>query len=89
MITKAMLFAVLAACGVHTGDSNPNDPPVFKPPPEAPQEDQHFCCQSVDLDKKSGEGCVSLSVTHIDTCSEVLYCGGDWGKSNGTTKCLD
>lgn len=95
MLAKPILFAIIAACGVPSNTNTATSPSAVShpddktPPPAPPQEDQHFCCQSVNLDKQSGEGCVSLSVTHIDTCSEVLYCGGNWGKSNGITKCLD
>jgi hypothetical protein len=65
--------------------SHPDDEAPDEIPPE---ESQHFCCQSVNLDKKSGEGCISIGAAQIDTCSELLYCGGDYGKSGGTTKCL-
>jgi hypothetical protein len=92
MLTKALLFAFIAACGVSAGvhsNTKPEeqpDGPLAGPPEE---EGQHFCCDSVDLKSKSGEGCVSLAPTQIDLCPDVLYCSGDWGKTNGKTQCLE
>jgi hypothetical protein len=92
MLTKPVLLALLAACGVHSSTEAP-DPPAEQPvelPPEPPvEEGQYFCCDSVDLKSKSGEGCVSLAAALIDLCLDVLYCGGDWGKTGGKTQCLD
>jgi hypothetical protein len=91
MFTKQLLFALLAACGVSSGTATteaPTDQPDVKPPDEI-GEDQHFCCAQVNLEKKSGDDCVPISEAQILACGEILYCSGDWGKSNGVTKCLD
>jgi hypothetical protein len=103
MLTKTILIAVLAAaCGTPSSPATPADEPLGGdilssasapedkelPDETPPEEGQHFCCQSVNLDKRSGEGCLSIGPGQIDTCSELLYCAGDYGKSGGTTKCL-
>lgn len=58
-----------------------------KQDPDVEVEDQHFCCQSVDLDKWSGEDCTTIPAELINSCAEVLYCGGNWGKSGNKVKC--
>ncbi|PRQ09068.1 hypothetical protein [Enhygromyxa salina] len=85
MLTKTMLMAFLAACGV---SSNPATSPNEKQPPEEDvQEDQHFCCASVDLENFTGEGCTAISKETINACSNVLYCPEMWAKSEGKVAC--
>jgi hypothetical protein len=93
---KTLVFAALAACGVSSTTARadppeqPTEPPEFAPPPEPPPKDSHWCCHSVDLKTKSGEGCNAFSgaIELINACAEYLYCSGDAGKSNGKTQCL-
>jgi hypothetical protein len=91
MLTKPLLLAIIAACGVSNSATQPEGPGDLEPPEaDKPAEDQHFCCKSVDLKNASGEDCFTLPKDGklIDLCAEVLYCSGDWGKSNGVTQCL-
>jgi hypothetical protein len=82
---KAILLALLAACGVHSAsDEQPLAPPDNG---DDAQEDQHFCCKSVDLDKWTGEDCLTIPKESIDFCASVLYCEGNWGKQDGIVKC--
>ncbi len=89
---ETILLAALAACGVQP------TPATTEPPAEQPDEfepggvkpaDQHFCCQSVDLKTLTGEGCtaISTSLELINTCANVLYCEGNWGKQDGKVVC--
>lgn len=85
MFTKTILFALLATCGV---PSTPVTAPDEKQPPEEDaQEDQHFCCQSVDLKTMTGEGCQTMGAGQIDLCANVLYCSGNWAKADGKVAC--
>jgi hypothetical protein len=93
-VLKAILFAALAACGV------PSTPATTEPPPAQPDKkppgevvkpiEQHWCCQSVDHETKTGDGCdpISGSLETIAACNKVLYCSGDWTKSDGKVHCL-
>jgi hypothetical protein len=84
MLTKSLLLAIVAVCGV--SNSPPPEQPL-SPPEDGPEEDQHFCCESVDLDKWKGTNCVAVGKENIAGCTEVLYCSGDWGTSGSVTKC--
>jgi hypothetical protein len=94
MISKPLLALILAACGLSsTPTSATAEPPAEQPDdldPTEPghQEDQHFCCQSVDPKTKTGEGCETIGSGKIDLCAEVLYCSGDWAKHDGKVYCL-
>jgi hypothetical protein len=91
MLTKPLLLAVLAACGVPStlATADPAEQPdEIEPPPEPPQKDQHFCCQNVDPKTKSGEGCLTIGKGQIDQCPELLYCAGSYAKHDGKTYCL-
>lgn len=79
MTTEALLLAALLT-------APPDDKPIA--PPET-GEDQHFCCDTTDDGKGQvgGEGCVSIPKSHIDSCSAVLYCEGNWRKQDGTVTC--
>lgn len=88
MLAKPLLAILLAACGVNSSteaSASPAEQPDGQPPVD---EGQYFCCDSVDLKTKSGEGCVTLAAGQIDLCPDVLYCSGDWGKTNNKTQCL-
>jgi predicted small lipoprotein YifL len=80
VFTKIILFAVIAACGVE-------QPPEFAPPDEPPQEDQHFCCGSVDPKTWTGDDCSLLSKEHLVLCNTILYCPGKWTKEHGHVTC--
>jgi hypothetical protein len=84
MLTKAILFTIIAACGIHTG-ADPNDPEREPPPPDHQEVPQTFCCTSVE--GFVGEGCVAISSEHINTCSKVLSCGDVWQKVDGKVTC--
>jgi hypothetical protein len=85
MFTKTILFAVLAACGV---PSTPTTAPAEKQPPEEDvQEDQHFCCQSVNPKTFTGEGCSLITVQQVALCNKILYCEGNWVKDDDKVTC--
>lgn len=84
MLTKPLLFTIIAACGVLSGAAVPNEQPEKRPPDEI-QEGQHFCC--TDVDKFTGEGCVAISNENINSCDRVLYCSGNWIKKDGKVTC--
>jgi hypothetical protein len=91
---KAIVFAVIAACGVPTTTATAEPPPPDQPddfarPPAPPPEEQHWCCQSVNHKTKSGDGCdpISGSLETIAACNQVLYCPGFWTKDNGKVIC--
>lgn len=88
MLTKAILFALLATCGIRSdAGSDPDD--LEREPPDDPQEDQHFCCADATTSKPlTGEGCVPIGKEHIATCNTVLYCGGDWVMKDGKVTCV-
>lgn len=90
MLTKIILFAVVAACGVPSIPATA-DPPAEQPdklPPEEPEvKDQHFCCQTVDQKNLTGDGCNTIAPTQIDACANVLYCEGNWSKKEGHVVC--
>jgi hypothetical protein len=67
--------------------ANAPDQPDKLQPEEDIQEDQHFCCHSVDPKSKTGDGCVTIGANQIDTCGEVLYCPGFWAKHDGKVSC--
>lgn len=85
--TTFPLLLLLTACGL--GPDAASKPDSNQPPVEV-GEDQHFCCQSIDFDSKtgSGEGCVTIAKEQINQCNNVLYCEGRWHKQDGDVKCL-
>src|SRR5688572_5665524 len=95
LTVKPFILALIAACGVTAGAAS--SPATAEPPPseqpDAPHEmkpkDQHFCCQSVDHKSLSGDNCNAISdaLEVINACGEVLYCEGNWTKSQGTVRC--
>jgi hypothetical protein len=90
MLTKPLLLALLAACGVRPATATaPDDQPLAPPETEEPPEDQHFCCQSVDHKNKTGDGCTAISgsLEVINSCNKVLYCPGFWTKDDGVVTC--
>jgi hypothetical protein len=72
-----------------TAPDEPTDeqPPEFAPPDEPPQEDQHFCCGSVDPKTWTGDDCSLLSKEHLVLCNTILYCPGKWTKEDGHVTC--
>ncbi|KIG18896.1 hypothetical protein DB30_07232 [Enhygromyxa salina] len=82
-----MFVILLAACGTHSNAPAPDD----REPPDPPQIDQHFCCNSVNsTGHGSGQGCVAINKENINTCAEILYCASNWTKnSDGDVKCLN
>jgi hypothetical protein len=90
MITKPLLLAFLAACGVPFDTATIESPPVEQPDKQRPddeQMDQHFCCQTVDPKNLTGDGCTTIEPGQINACSEVLYCEGNWTKHNDKVTC--
>jgi hypothetical protein len=66
--------------------SGPPDESERRPSPDV-QEGQNFCCNDVNANTLTGEGCVAISIENINACSKVLYCGGDYVKIDGTVVC--
>jgi hypothetical protein len=68
--------------------SNPDEK---EPPPERPLEDgQHFCCDTINHEKQTGDGCVTIGPSHVELCPNVLYCSGNWSKTeDGHAQCND
>jgi hypothetical protein len=91
VITKLLLLALLAACGVPSNTATieppPEQPPDVKPPDDPGLEDQHFCCQSVDFKTFSGDGCQLITELQVALCNKVLYCEGNWVKDDGKVAC--
>jgi hypothetical protein len=87
MLTKALLFTLIAACGVPSGAAaDPPEPDELpREQPEEPPERDDFCC--VEVDKAYGEGCQTISEKQIDSCANVLHCSGDWYKKDGNVYC--
>jgi hypothetical protein len=86
VLTKPLLLALLAACGVNSSTTT-TEPPTKAPPSEPSQEDQHFCCHDVDQKSLSGDGCVTIGKEQINSCNNVLYCSGNWSKKDGHVVC--
>jgi hypothetical protein len=89
---KAILLALLAACGAHTNPTAaPDEQPIAPPETEEPVEEQYFCCSSVGVDEKTnyghGDGCVMADKTQILTCNKVLYCPSGYTNDEGAVKC--
>jgi hypothetical protein len=82
LTTKAIVLALLAACGTTT------NPTEKEPPAETPVEDQHFCCANIDNKTKSGDGCVLLPEAQLVACNKILFCDGDWSLQDGKATCL-
>ena len=87
MLTKTILFAVLAACGVPSTPAIAPDEPDKLPPEEPEVKDQHFCCQSVDPKTFTGEGCQLITEQQVALCNKILYCEGNWVKDDGKVTC--
>jgi hypothetical protein len=92
MLTKPLLVALLAACGVNsTGATSPAEQLVEQPdkaPPDDDVEDgQHFCCQS--LGEKSGDGCTFIADKQAALCDKLLYCAGSYKKDGDTVTCIE
>jgi hypothetical protein len=86
MLAKPIFLAIVAACGIQSNSVVTPDEPVKRTPDEV-QEDQHFCCQSVDPKTWTGEGCGAISKENINSCDKVLYCPGKWAKDDGKVTC--
>jgi len=72
--------------------SNPiaPDEPDDLPPGGGAQEGQHFCCDTINHEKQTGDGCVTIGESHVELCPNVLYCGGNWSKTeDGHAQCND
>ena len=91
MLTKSILLALFAMCGVHSDVEAP-EPPTEQPdglPPAPPEEDgQHFCCESLG-GNGSGDGCVMIGKEHVVLCDKILYCGSTYEKDGGRVKCIE
>jgi hypothetical protein len=91
MLSKPLLIALLAACGVpsNTATTEPprEQPDDKQPPDEPPQEDQHFCCEKLS-GSGSGTGCVFISEKQAALCDKLLYCGSTYEKDGDKVTCL-
>jgi hypothetical protein len=92
MLTKSLLIALLAACGVNSGGAtSPSEQSVDQPdkaPPDGPVvKDQHFCCSETDPKTHSGQGCNAIGKESINNCDDVLYCPEGWTKKDGNVTC--
>lgn len=88
MLTKPVLLALLAACGVNSSTATA-EPPSEQPdraPPDEGEKDYIFCCQDVDTAKETGEGCITIGEKQIDSCSTVLACE-TFTKKDGKVTC--
>jgi hypothetical protein len=83
-MTATILASILATFAALSG---PPDETERRPPPADVQEGQNFCCNEVNVNTLTGEGCVSIGTENINACSKVLYCGGDYVKIDGTVVC--
>jgi hypothetical protein len=82
---KLIIAAILTACGVQPSEvPHDIDPPGCAKPAE---EEQDFCCTSVDFKTKTGDGCVAISKENINACSKVLHCPGFFTKDDGVVTC--
>jgi hypothetical protein len=89
MLTRPIILAFLAACGVSSSGpttESPTEQPDVEPPDDI-QKDYIFCCQDVDPKTKSGDGCVTIGEKQIDQCSTVLACADGFTKKNGVVTC--
>jgi hypothetical protein len=87
LFTKPLLIAIIAACSVPSNSEATEQPDDKEQPQEKPEEDQHFCCQEINQEKQTGEGCSYIDEKYLITCSKVLYCQGDWSLVEGKAKC--
>lgn len=85
MLTKTLLIALLAGCGINTEPPNTDDTPQDYQP--TLPENSHFCCSSVDIQTNSGDGCSLISESLVNTCAKVLSCEGGWIKDDGRVTC--
>jgi hypothetical protein len=91
MLSKPVLIALLAACGVNPSTETtdpPTEQPDKKPPDETVKENVYFCCQDADLKTASGEGCLTIGEKEIDRCNTVLACADGFIKKDGKVFCL-
>lgn len=95
MFIRTILLVFLAACGADSAtipesatpdDYDPGDQPIKAPD----EEEQHFCCKSVYVDKDKvghGDGCAPIGKEHIGGCNKVLYCPGLYANDEGAVTC--
>ncbi|PRQ05751.1 hypothetical protein ENSA5_00710 [Enhygromyxa salina] len=77
-----ILLSALLACATQGDPATQverSSPKNLQSPRES-GEDQHFCCEDVELDNESGEGCSAIGKEHINSCANVLCCSGNWDK---------
>jgi hypothetical protein len=90
MLTKPLILAILAACGVNSSAATtepPSEQPDKQPPDDEGVLDQHFCCADIDPKKPSGDGCLPIGKEHMASCGKVLYCSGNWTNVDGKVTC--
>lgn len=80
---EPIILALLASFGLQDPDDKPIDAPTTK------EEDQHFCCKSVDAKTRTGDGCIMASKEDVKLCNaNILYCPGFYTlDTNGTVEC--
>jgi hypothetical protein len=89
MLTKPVLLALLAACGVSSSATteSPSEQPIAPPTKPPEPEGQHFCCAEVDEKTFSGDGCVLISEQQVALCNNLLYCDKKYVKQDGKVTC--
>ena len=88
MLIRPFLLALVAACGVSNTATDPREQPIKPPDVDEPTEEQHFCCQSVDPEKRTGDDCVLAAKEQLAACNAaILYCPGFYTLDNGVVSC--
>jgi hypothetical protein len=93
MLTKPLLFALLAACGIpSTATTEQPEPPAENPvvpPAPPPQEgESYWCCDSVSgQGTGSGNGCEQILQEHVILCDKVLHCTKGYSNDDGHVTC--
>ncbi|PRQ05912.1 hypothetical protein ENSA5_00240 [Enhygromyxa salina] len=86
MLKSTIALIVVAACAAPTPGISPPPSPDDRPS-EVTEEDQHFCCGSVDPSTMSGEDCIPIGPSHVGGCGKVLYCSDSYTNDEGTVTC--
>jgi hypothetical protein len=97
MLTKPLLFAVLATCGIPStaATTEQPEPPAEQPdvpPAPPPQEGEtYWCCDSVNgQGNGSGEGCEEILHSVVALCNNVLHCTKGYTKNaDSKVTCTD
>jgi hypothetical protein len=89
MLSKPLLAIILTACGVNSSGATtdpPTEQPDVQPPDDINKDNVYFCC--LDVEKKTGDGCVTIGEKEIDRCDTVLACAEGFNKEDGKVTCF-